>query len=1044
MSQNVGEIDLGLDINQRQFNNQLSGIASSAKKSATTIFGGFGKTIGKVLGVTAVVGFTKSCLNLGSNLSEVQNVVDVTFGKMAGDVNKFASTAIEQFGLSETAAKRYTGTMGAMLKSSGITTSKALEMSKAITGLSADMASFYNLKNEEAFEKIRSGISGETEPLKQLGINMSVANLEAYRMAEGISTAYSKMSQQEQTLLRYNYLLSVTKDAQGDFARTSDSWANQVRILSEQFNALKASIGQGLIAAFTPIVKGLNFIIGKLRVAAGYFKAFMELIFGKQASSGGSGMASVADDTSAIGDAANDASDAVGGIGDAADDAGKKAKKAGKNAKGALASFDELNQLNISDSSGSDGSGSGSGLDDMGGAVDVDFGSVEEGASKLSSLFDGMLDQLKHLKDLFAEGFKAGLGDDINDRIANIKDSLKGIKDSLIDIFTDSKVVDAAKNYLDAFALNAGKILGSFASIGVTIAQNLLGGINKYLDQNKQFIKDSIVDMFNVGADILNLLGDFAVTFADIFSTFGSDSAQQVTANIIGVFANAFLGATRLALKFGRDIIMCITKPIEENKDAIKEAFLHTFDFLATFTGTIQQMVTDIFSKANEVYDQYLQPAFTNIKDGISNVLGAIFDNYNKYVAPLLQSWADDFNALYQEHLKPMFDKILEVVGKLVECISVIWENVLAPLISWLLSVAVPEICGVLDIVWGAVKNVAAWLADIIKGVMTTLGGLLDFLTGVFTLDWKKAWDGITEIVKGIGQTAYDFLVGGLGKILSWLKDSFITAFWASRDSIMNAFKPLTTWFDTNVIQPVSKAFTNLWNTIKTKASEAWKNICSIWQTANTWFNNTVVEPVKTTFTNWGNAIKQIGTTAWEGLKSSWQGACNWFKSTIVTPVQNAFSNMWSNIANKCSGAFDTIKNSARNGINGLIGFLNKFISGINSNLSFNMPEALGGAHVGFSIPQVPMLARGGIVDQPTLAMVGEAGKEAVVPLENNMEWVQKMASSIASALLPFIQGTSGGDNRDIVVNVGDVELVRAFLPALVKEAKRQGVDFNA
>ena len=105
MSQNVGEIDLGLDINQRQFNNQLSGIASSAKKSATTIFGGFGKTIGKVLGVTAVVGFTKSCLNLGSNLSEVQNVVDVTFGKMAGDVNKFASTAIEQFGLSETAAK---------------------------------------------------------------------------------------------------------------------------------------------------------------------------------------------------------------------------------------------------------------------------------------------------------------------------------------------------------------------------------------------------------------------------------------------------------------------------------------------------------------------------------------------------------------------------------------------------------------------------------------------------------------------------------------------------------------------------------------------------------------------------------------------------------------------------------------------------------------------------------------------------------------------------------------------------------------------------
>ena len=173
------------------------------------------------MSVKAIVGFGKSCIDLGSDLTEVQNVVDVTFGTMNKQVDKFAKGAIKQFGLSETAAKRYTSTMGSMLKSMGLTTEQAYDMSTTMTGLTGDMASFYNLDAETAFEKIRSGISGETEPLKQLGINMSVANLEAYALAQGITTSYNSMTQAEQAMLRYNYLLDATADAQGDFARTS-------------------------------------------------------------------------------------------------------------------------------------------------------------------------------------------------------------------------------------------------------------------------------------------------------------------------------------------------------------------------------------------------------------------------------------------------------------------------------------------------------------------------------------------------------------------------------------------------------------------------------------------------------------------------------------------------------------------------------------------------------------------------------------------------------------------------------------------------------
>ena len=218
----------GMSRGTRQANNALRQFGQNANRQMNSLnntisssMSKIGKLLAGAFAVAKLVQFGKECIELGSDLSEVQNVVDVTFGSMAEDVNQFAKTAITQLGLSETSAKQYTSTMGAMLKSMGLTTKEALTMSKTITSLSADMASFYNLDPEVAFEKIRSGISGETEPLKQLGINMSVANLQAYAMAQGISKAYSKMTQQEQALLRYNYLLSVTADAQGDFARTS-------------------------------------------------------------------------------------------------------------------------------------------------------------------------------------------------------------------------------------------------------------------------------------------------------------------------------------------------------------------------------------------------------------------------------------------------------------------------------------------------------------------------------------------------------------------------------------------------------------------------------------------------------------------------------------------------------------------------------------------------------------------------------------------------------------------------------------------------------
>lgn len=299
-------------------------------------FKGFSKGINAGLKIAAastivkgLVNFGKDALQVASDLQEVQNVVDVTFGSMSKEVDSFASNALKQFGLSELSAKKFTSTMGAMLKSSGLSASAAKDMSIEVAKLTADMASFYNLDAEEAFTKIQAGLSGETEPLKRLGINMNVANMEAYAMSQGINKAWKEMNQAEQTMLRYNYLLSVTGDAQGDFARNSGSWANQIKLLKEQWREFMSLVGKALMEILLPIVKALNELLRILINVTKEIGKIYTLITGKEVA---------VESNNNIADTAYDAADGEEALADGIGEAAKAAKKA-------LASFDELNVL---------------------------------------------------------------------------------------------------------------------------------------------------------------------------------------------------------------------------------------------------------------------------------------------------------------------------------------------------------------------------------------------------------------------------------------------------------------------------------------------------------------------------------------------------------------------------------------------------------------------------------------------------------------------------------------------------------------------------
>lgn len=230
-----------------QTRNRLEDMEEQTRKNTSAV-GGLENAFSKIVGVVAAIGIgavvkqqVGEAIDYASDLTEVQNVVDTVFGENSA-VNDWAKNTLYAVGLNELSAKQFAGTMGAMLDSSGVAEEQVESMSMTLAELAGNMASFYNLDADEAFTKIRSGISGETEPLKQLGINMSVANLEAYALSQGISTSYSEMDQASQTLLRYNYLLSVTGNAQGDFARTQSSYANQTKLLKENWTAFTGEL----------------------------------------------------------------------------------------------------------------------------------------------------------------------------------------------------------------------------------------------------------------------------------------------------------------------------------------------------------------------------------------------------------------------------------------------------------------------------------------------------------------------------------------------------------------------------------------------------------------------------------------------------------------------------------------------------------------------------------------------------------------------------------------------------------------------------------
>ena len=765
----------------------------SSAASITKAVTGLARKLAGIFAVKKIFDFGKDSVKLGSDLAEVENVVDVTFGNMSGKVDEFAKSAAKSFGLSETMAKKYTGTFGAMAKAFGFSQQEAYDMGTALTGLAGDVASFYNITQDEAYTKLKSVFTGETESLKDLGVVMTQTALDSYAMANGISKSTKDMTEAEKVALRYSFVQNQLKGASGDFMRTQDGWANQVRVLKLQFDSLKASIGQGLINVLLPVVKGINFVLERLTTLASAFKSFTELITGNKASDGAGGRAGIAD----ISDTSGAAADGLDAMSAAADKSADSSKKAGKAAKKAaedmrsLASFDKITKLgdNKSDDDEEKEETPATGSGGMGiTGLQVDYGNVAQGETvldKLKDKFGGLINRAKELGDLFKKGFQIGFGDS-QQKIDSIKAALANIGNKLKEIFTDPAVVAAANNLFDSIAYNAGRIAGSMASIGLSIANNLISGISEYLDGSADYIKERLIGIFDASAGIANLIGDFYQALATILDVLNGENAIACTAALIGIFADGFLGILELALKFGADIISVITGPFVDNADLIRDTIDNTLGPISTVLNTIWESVKHTVEKAIQIYDQHVHPLFESIRQGVSEIVEAFLNGYNQYMVPVLEGLAEKFRDVWENHVQPMIDKFMEFFGKLCDMLKAKWEYVIKPFVQWIAENIWPVIAPVLQKLGEDFLNFQGTMCDVVSVILDVLGGLIDFMTATFRGDWEgaweairqafsDAWDGIVDIARDPINTVLDFmqeLLNGVANAVNGIADA--------------------------------------------------------------------------------------------------------------------------------------------------------------------------------------------------------------------------------------------------------------------------------
>ncbi len=688
----------------------------------------------------------------------------------------------------------------------------------------------------------------------------------------------------------FNKLRSAVVAGMSNLAQESGSTNSAISMLWSSLERLKNSLATAFAPILTAIAPILSKFIDMLSTAATYVSMFFSMLSGKKTYT--RALSVQKDYAASLSDTASSAED----VADATNDAADAADAAAEATEKYLSPLDDLNKM---DSKSDSGSGSGGGGKSPGagggggGTGSAPMFTEEQIPNAFLDNLQKVFDLLKKIKDLFMSGFWDGLGD-YKPQLAELKKDLASIKRNLAEIFTDPEVVGAAKRFAESVIYNLGVVAGSIASVGLTLAVNLVGGFESYLSRNKDRIKKFLVDVFNIGTEIADEFGLIAKTIAEVFAkTFGTQTAQDLTGNLIGIFASLGGLAVEIFARYERDKMYLAWQPWIDNKDKLIEAINETIAPIQHLAQVIEDFLNDTSDKIIAFYDESVKPFIDDIESGCASILETLLDLYNSYIAPIIDEWGTRLEDLINGPLTDFVDKFLDVCAKIIDALQQIWNNVLVPLINWILQNVIPLLAPVVQWLGDAAIDLLGAAVEMANGILDMLGGLIDFLVGVFTGDWKKAFSGAGQIAQGFADTC--------GAVIEWIGDYILTPF----------------------MSLVKKLFSVDWVKYFGVAGIAPQVLCDLIKS--------IFKTMKNVFIGIMNFIKYAFTGDW---RNAWQSVKNIFFSIM--------SGLGDVLRAPINGIISMI-NQAINGINTLIRGANK-IPGVNISTIGKIPHLASGA----------------------------------------------------------------------------------------------------
>ena len=909
----------------------------------------------------------------------------------------------------------------------------------------------------DVMERIRSGLLGNTEAIEDLGINVNVAMIqstEAFkRFANGQS--WDQLDYQTQQQIR---LMAILEQAT---AKYGDTLSNSVNGSISLFKSLLKDSALNIGNAFLPIINAimpvLNSFAMVLKNVTAKLAEFIALMFNKKATVKDGVAGAVGDMNGALQDAAGgagdladamgDADDASGGLADNLGDSAKNAKKAVKELLG-LMGFDEINLLNKKDDaddgdSGGSGGGGGKGKGGKGkGGGSGPFKDIlpevalTDMDNQFKSIFDGLGDKLKGLFDLFKNGFNAAFR---FEGLERIKNALGRIKKTLEEIGTDPRVVNAFNIMTEKIAYALGQIAGSIGTIGVGIGVFLAESIANGLERQKEHIIRSLVAQFENTGNMFASAGNIAQAFADgFYDVITSTGAVRIGSSIVSAVLAIQASIVEIGFKLGGDLLKGIERIVTDNMPGIANALSNALSAIAPVFESAEQAINDMSDSISRVYDNYIRPSIESSTKAISGIIGLFVNGWNNHIQPVIEKLGQGFSDTIGKHISPFIKKILEMVASFQEMSQVITAYV-APVIGFIVEELTRTFAPTLEYIGEVFRVLFNTIADIFGGIADFVKGVYDIITGILTSDMSKIFDGFTETGDAIMNILSALLTALLDLTVAVLKviwDTIVAIFQAIWDGIVAIFTPIGEWFAARWID-IMVALANVAIWIGNMFQKAWDALTSIFSSIGTWFGerwNDVTTALANVATWFGNIFK----TAFEAVKNAFSTIGSFF-SGVWNTVKNIFVNAGQMVGNAVGGAFKSAVNAVlgtiENVVNGFIGMINGVIGLINK-----IPGvSLGG--IGYV--SLPRLARGGIVDSPTVAMIGEAGKEVVMPLENT-GFLQTMGRIVGGAVVNALGGglpQSGGfsGSGDIVIMIGGHEFGRVAIQEINREQERAG-----